>query len=443
MSVWARRAARVIGVCEGEARIVTRSALMFFLLMGGYFLVRPLRDTLGISRGHEALERLIVVSALVMLLVAPVYAWGVHRLERSRLVPVVLRLCALGLVVFFGVFAVVGLEYALAGWAFYVFVSVCNLFVVSVFWSVMSDCFCLACSKRLFGLVSVGGTLGAVVGGLVTGLFAGVHVGLPAPVWAVLVSAVTLELASRCFSAIDRERPSVREDDALTPSVLSGITAIVRSRYLAGVCVYVTLSSVVWTLLYIEQGRIVDAHVASDADRIALFAAIDVVSNALAMVVQLFLAGAVMRRLGVGFALAALPAIGVLGFLALPALGSEASVLGVAPVLVGLVVFQVVRRAAQFGISKPARATLFTVVDRDQRYKAKSVIDTYVYRSGDALGAGVSRWIGSVGVGVPYFAAVLAGVWLVSGIALGVAQSRRAERMSEGGPSPSGVLAGA
>ncbi|GAB4549685.1 MAG: MFS transporter [Phycisphaerales bacterium] len=446
MSAWAHRAARMLGVEEGEARVVSLSALLFFLLMGGYFLVRPVRDALGIAGGADDLEPLILTSAGVMLLIAPIYAWGVHRLERRRFVALVLRVCAMGMVCFFALFAVVGLEHLWGGRAFYVFVSVYNLFVVSVFWSVMADCFRLEPSKRLFGLISVGGTLGGVCGALAMGLLSGVPIVFGAPVWAMLICAVTLELAVRCFRAIDAERPHDHVPDPVAPSVWTGLTAICRSRYLMGVCAYITLSSVVWTLLYIEQGRLIEAHVEHASGRIALFAGIDVASNALALAMQLFAAGFVMRRMGVGIALALLPAIGVVGFLALPLLPAHGAVFGFAPVIWGLIAFQVVRRSVQFGIAKPARATLFTVVGRDERYKAKALIDTYVYRSGDALGAGLSRWIGaagSTGPALPYIAAGLAGVWLVTGLALGASQRRRAHRRDAAEPPPAPALAGA
>ncbi|MEM1424832.1 MAG: hypothetical protein AAGH64_12630, partial [Planctomycetota bacterium] len=352
-------------------------------------------------------------------------AWGLHRLGRSRFVLALLRVCAAVMLGFFALFATLGLDHAYAGPAFFVFVSVYNLFIVSVFWSVMADRFRLECSKRLFGLISVGGTLGGVVGALAMGLSSGASFGVAAPVWAVFVSAITLEVAARCFRAIDRVRTHTDPARDIAPGVLTGVTAILRSRYLRGVCAYITLSSVVWTLLYIEQGRIIGAHVASDADRIAIFAAIDVASNALAVVVQLFASGFIMRRFGVGVALALLPAIGVAGFLALPTLPAETAT-GLAPVVWGLIVFQVLRRGVQFGVSKPARATLFTVVGPDERYKAKSVIDTYVYRSGDALGAGASKWLVGAGAALPYVAAGLAFLWLLSGVALGASQKKRA-----------------
>lgn len=450
MSARIRRAARTLGVSEGEARIVGLSVLMFFVLMGGYFLVRPVRDAMGIAGGVRQLENLIFVTAGAMLLAAPVYAWTVRRLERRRFVALAMRLFALVLLGFFGVFLLTGASGESAVWpgrVFYVWVSVYNLFIVSIFWSVMADCFALESSKRLFGLISIGGTIGAFAGSAVMGTLgdAAPIMGVEVAVWAMLVSAGSLEIASRCFRAIDRRRPAhdEHEHDPITPSLWSGITSTLRSRYLLGICAYITLSSMVWTLLYIEQGRIIEAHVEGEGSRIAVFARIDVAYNAIALFLQLFVAGHMMKRLGVGFALGLLPAIAAVGFLMLPLLGvRDGLLLGYAPVIWGLLAFQVVRRAVQYGLNKPARSTLFTVVNRDERYKAKCFIDTYVYRTGDAAGAGLSRWLASGVGGLPYVAAGLACVWMVVGLVLGAQQRRLAHTRIEPDwdGAPSGVV---
>ncbi len=436
-----KRLARDFGVADGEARVVALSALMFFVLMGGYFLVRPVRDAMGIAGGVRQLEWLILVTAGAMLIAAPIYAWAVRRYPRRRFVPLAMRLFALVLLGFFGLFLMTGTSGEVAVWPgriFYVWVSVYNLFIVSIFWSVMSDCFHLEPSKRLFGLISIGGTLGAICGSAVMGTLTQWEplFGVGMPVWAMLISAASLEISARCFGEIDRAHPAEDQHHEIVPSLWSGVTATLRSPYLLGICAYITLSSVVWTLLYIEQGRIVASHVAADGSRIALFARIDVAYNTLALAMQLFIAGRVMNKLGVGFALALLPAIGAVGFLMLPVLsGSDSVVLGYAPVIWGLVIFQVVRRAVQYGLSKPARSTLFTVVGRDERYKAKCFIDTYVYRTGDAAGAGLSRWLSATVGGVPYVAAGIAIVWMGTGIALGISQRRRANHRT---PSTAG-----
>ncbi len=444
MKHFLRGVLRRAGVREDEAGLVASSALMFFLLMGGYFLVRPLRDALGIGGDEMELNTLIYAVSGVMILAVPVYGLLVRQFPRRVLVPWIFRASGVLLACFFLVFAVVGLEGEGSRWparVFFVFVSVYNLFVVSVFWSVMADVFRLEQGKRLFALVSIGGTIGALGGSALVGALSGLAPlgGIPVVVWGVLISALTLELSAQCFAVVERRMPPEDDGQRRGPSIVSGLTATLRSPYLLGVCAYMMLSSIVWTLLYLEQGAVFRQHLDTTEQRSQLFAIIDVSYNALTLVLQLFLAGHAMRLLGVTFALVALPVVAVVGFLALGAFsGADSASLwyGVAPAIWAFGAFQVVRRGVHYGLSKPARSALFTVVDRDEKYKAKCFIDTCVYRAGDAAGTMVSDVVNrgvlqvsgalAIPVGsVTYVAAGFASVWAIVGFALGRSVHRR------------------
>ncbi|MDH3476609.1 MAG: hypothetical protein OEM59_23260, partial [Rhodospirillales bacterium] len=321
-----------------------------------------------------------------------------------------------------------------------------NLFVVSVFWSFMADIFTNAQARRLFGFIAAGGSAGALLGPTLTASLA-VPLG---PVPLLLVSAAVLELAVFCVYRLlrttdggvaivfgDGERgrrpPSGSGDTTATyrtgggkaaepvigGGVLAGITLLLRSPYLLGVAGYILLFTTTSTFLYFQQAHIVAGAFDDPAERTRLFAVIDLVVALLTIAVQCLATGRLMTRFGVGVLLAALPLLTLLGFLAL----------ATAPTLVVLVAFQATRRAANFALSKPAREVLFTVVGREQRYKAKNVLDTLVYRGGDAASGWTFAGLTGAGLGLSAIALAtlpVAALWLLLGLALGRAQDRRA-----------------
>jgi AAA family ATP:ADP antiporter len=388
----------------------------FFFLLCGYYILRPLRDEMGIQGGVQALPWVFSATLLAMLGAVPLFGWASARLPRERLLPGVYGFFLLNLLAFFAGFRA-GVAPEWLARAFFVWVSVYNLFVVSVFWSFMVDLFHQEQAKRLFGFIAAGGSAGALIGPALTA-------GLARPLGTVnllLVSAALLALATLCIFRLlawgRAQGAALRRVEApLGGSIWGGVGLVARTPYLLGIAGYMVLYTVLSTFLYFQQARLVaDAAMVSEA-RTSLFAAMDLAVNLLALSGQTFLTARLIRRFGVAVALALVPAFTLAGF----------GVLALFPVLAVVVAFQVLRRAGDFAIARPARELLYTVVAREAKYKAKNFNDTVVYRSGDALGGWVFAGLGALGLGLAGIAGVavpLAALWMVLSVALGRRQA--------------------
>lgn len=422
---------RAVYLREGEAAALLWSGAFFFFILSGYYVMRPVRDEMGVAGGVENLAYLFTGTLIGMLLIHPLYTALVARLPRRRFVPYTYRFFILNLIIFFLLFRAADVTQSVwIGRVFFIWVSVFNLFIVSVFWSFMTDLYRTSQSKRLFGMVAVGGTLGATLGSTITTSL----VGLLGPINLLLVSAVFLELAARASRTLEKhegrlvlaaledekeERSGSRDGGAGAPAaaaerrdavigggVLEGIQHVLRSPYLLGIAALVALFAIASTFLYFQVATIV-ARVFEDdpVGRTRLFASRDLAVNILTLGTQIFLTGRILRWLGVGVALAFLPAVSLIGF----------GILAAAPVLAVAIVFEVLRRSGNFAIQRPAREVLYTVLPRTDKYKAKNFNDTFVYRLGDQLGAWsytAMLWLG-LGLSALAFAMVpISAVWL-------------------------------
>jgi ATP:ADP antiporter, AAA family len=321
------------------------------------------------------------------------------------------------------------------GRIFFNWTSVFNLFVVSVFWAFMADIFRSEQGKRLFGFIGVGGTLGAILGSGLTAFLAGIL----GPVNLLLLSALFLEFALRCVRAMGRRvtvtglRSPEDEEVAMGGTVWAGVTAAARSPYLLGIILFMLLFTFSSTAMYFQQARIVSEHFVDAGSRTAFFARIDLLVNVLTLVTQVFLTGRIIKWLGLGVALAALPLVTMVGF----------GWLGAAPTLGVLMAVQVLRRGWNYGLMKPAMEALYTVLPREDKYKAKNLIDTFVYRAGDQLGAWSYNGLLSMGLGVAALALLnvpVAGIWLGVGLGLGWAHGKRVEREEAPEPGRTGEM---
>jgi len=379
----------MVAVQAHEVKAALLGFAWFCCLLSGYYLLRPLRDALGVVGGPQELRWLFTATFVAMLLLVPVFGWLVTRFSPRRFVPYVYRFFALTLLAFSALMAL-HLESVWLARSFFVWVSVFNLFVVSIFWSVLDDCFTSAQGRRLFGFIAAGGTLGTVVGPL---LAAGA-VTLFGPMVLALLAALLLELALRCFRGIypRTEAGPVPAAQPRAPGgqVWAGLSLIARSPYLLGICVYLLLHTAASTFLYFEQARIVADALPDTASRTRWFAAVDLSVSCLTLVLQVFVTGRLMRRFGVVLCLALLPLVSVAAF----------GVLALAPTLMVLACAQVARRALDYAIARPAREVLFTVVRREEKYKAKNAIETLVYRGGDAVSGWLSSALSALGMGV-------------------------------------------
>jgi len=419
---------RFIQVRRGEGAAVVASALAFFFILTALMVIRPAREALGMRRGIEAVRWLFIGTAVVTLAVNPLFALSVSRYRRIVFITATYLFFALSLLGFYLV--LVSAPNAIgevSGMVFFVWFSVFNLFSTMVFWALMADRFSLEQSKRLFGVISVGGTLGAIAGPWLASQLVG-----PLGTAGLLpVAAASLGLAVSAAWVVSRLQhrtpaaavdpgtpPAVDERAIIGGSAWQGFRAVFRSPYLLGISAYVLILTVIGTFIYFTRLQMV-AALGSDLDmRTGVFARIDLYTQLTTLVLQALVTGHLMKRLGVHIALALLPAIVALGFVGLAISAS----------LAALIVLQATFSAVQRSIIRPARETLFTVVSREDKYKAKAFIDTFVYRTGDVVGAQVEGLLGRLGMGLAALVSVtvpLALVWGALGVWLGRAQHRR------------------
>lgn len=440
-----------VGAREGEGAVLLWSTTYYFLVFCAYYVIRPIRDEIGAASGAENLAWLFTGTLAGMLVVHPLYAALVSRLTRQRFVAWAYRFFILNLVAFWLVFRVADpAEAVWAGRVFFIWTSVFNLFVVSVFWSLVTDLFRPSQGKRLFGVVAVGGTLGAMLGATITTSL----VGVLGPSNLMLVSAAIIELAVRASQVIDRHEGAMRlaasdegevqtaaskrdtSQEVIGGGVLDGIKHVFSSPYLFGIATLILFYTITSTFLYFQQADIVKTVFGEDRDaRTRVFGIMDIATNALTLAAQLFLTGRVMKWLGVGVALAFLPLLTLIGF----------GALGASPVLAVLVVFTVARRAGNFAIQRPAREALFTVLPRADKYKAKNFSDTFVYRVGDQVGAWSYTWMAVFGLGasgLAYAMVPFSALWLLLTVWLG-RRYLRLERGEKGGAAVAPVAVAA
>jgi len=390
--------------------------LYFFFLLCSYYMLRPVRDEMGVEGGVENLQWLFTATFVTMLAAIPLFAAAVRRFPRRRLIPVVYGffIACIGA---FWAWLESGVAAAWAARVFFVWLSVFNLFVISVFWSFMADVFDHRQAARLFGVIAAGGSAGAILGPGIAAALA--HRVGPAPL--LLLAAGVLALTLPCVAALGRWQhrrvdggpgPADDGDAALGGSLLEGVRAVTRSRYLIGICGFIWLYTTLATFLYFTQAEILAAAIPDRGDRTSVFATIDLATNVLTLGVQLFATARLVERLGLARALALVPGLVALGFMALAAV----------PTLLAIAVVQVIRRAGNYAVAKPGREMLFTVVSRMEKYKAKNFIDTVVYRGGDAIAGWAFAGLSALGLGLAGTALValpLALLWLVVGYWLG------------------------
>jgi len=410
---------RIVDVRAEEVAAMLCGCAYFFCVLSSYYIFRPLREEMGVAGGVRNLPFLYTGTLLGMLAVQPPFAALVAKLPRARFVPISYRFFLANLLIFFALMkAVPHHQLIWVGRVFFVWTSVFNLFVVSVFWGVMADVFRTSQGKRLFGFIGIGGTLGGILGSGITAGFA-VHLGPPN---LLLISAVLLELsvfsvrrlfaAARSAAAEGHGKATDEGNAVIGGSIFAGISHVARSPYLLGICLYMLLFTVGSTWLYFHQAALAGKTIGGSAERTAFFAQLDLAVNLLTLLTQAFLTGRLIKALGLVTAIALIPALSVVGFLTL----------GIAPVLAVFVVFQVLRRAGEFAVARPTREVLYIVLPREDKYKAKSFIDTFIYRAGDQIGAWSYAAMGAVGLGmatISFIAVPVSLGWCLIGLWLG------------------------
>jgi len=429
MTMLERWLARLMPATPQERAAALWSFAYFFALLAGYYVLRPLRDQMGIAGGVKNLPWLFTATFVTLLVAQPLYGALVARLPRARFIPIVYHFFVLNLLVFWALLTF-DIETAIVARVFFVWVSVFNLFAVAVFWSFMADLFTSEQGKRLFGFIGAGGTAGALLGPIIT-IWLSVPLG---PVNLMIAAVIFLELAVFCVYRLERNvvvhvRAQAQiQTESIGGSAFAAIPELVRSPYILGIAVWVALLSYAATIIYFEQAHIVSEAVKSAGLQTRIFASIDLAVSLLTLITQLLITGQVLKRLGTGVAAAALPAVYIVGFAAL----------SVMPTLIVVVTVQVVQRWMNFAIANPARQLFFTVVTREEKYKAKNLVDVVVYRGSDALSGWIFDTLQGLGLKLGAIALcslpVVAG-WAVLSLALGREQEKRA-RPSPAQPPP-------
>jgi len=391
MSVFERWLARVMPATAQERAAALWSFAYFFALLAGYYVLRPLRDQMGIAGGVKNLPWLFTATFVTLLAAQPLYGALVARLPRARFIPIVYHFFVANIVLFWALLTF-DIAPTVVARVFFVWVSVFNLFAVAVFWSFMADLFSSEQGKR-------------------------------GPVNLLIAAAVFLEVAVFCVYRLERAaavhsgaRPA---EQNIGGGAFAGITEMMRSPYLLGIGAWVGLLSYAATIVYFEQAHIVSEAVKGAGFQTRIFASIDLAVSLLTLATQLLLTGPLLKRIGTGLAAAALPLVYIVGF----------AVLAAMPTLIVVVTLQVVQRWMNFAIANPARQVFFTVVSREEKYKAKNLVDVVVYRGSDAA----SGWIFDTmqGLGLKLGAIALCSLpivagWSILSLALGRAQERRA-----------------
>ncbi len=468
---------KVVDVRDEEMKALLWATAYGFFILFSYYILRAVRDDIS-SADRGNLQLLWTAVFFVMLGAVPLYSWVSSRFDRTVFVPLANRFFIACLVAFF--VALETLSPEARPWidrVFYVWTSVFALFVVTVFWGFVNDCFDNSQGRRLYAFIAVGSSLGGIAGSSVTAGIAEL-----VPTFALLLLAcVPLEAASWCVKPMSRwfagqdlvavetsasdgagegsptagpdraeedrvgqagdgategelpEEEALEEADSpLAGDAWSGIKVVFQDRYLLGIAAFIALMTFASTILYYEQAYLVGEAFSDRGERTAFYAQIDLAVNVLTIVFQVYLTARVIRMVGVGISLALIPALTFLGFAAL----------GTLPLLGVLVAVQVAYRAGRYGITRPAREILFTVVGREQKYKSKAFIDAAVYRGGDLTSGWIFAGLQALGMSlgaIALAAAPVAGLWALLGYRLGLRQDERAA--TEATPAAAGTAA--
>jgi AAA family ATP:ADP antiporter len=442
---------RLFNFSRKELPLALLAALFYFSVLCGYFFLRPVREAMGVSRGMDELRWLFVVTSLASLFAVIAFGGVVARLDRRRFIPIG-YLFVIGCLGLFAALLFIdvrsggsiigsGAESGLArgiSYTYYVWLSVINLFINSLFWAYMVDIFTTDQAKRMFAFIGVGGTLGSIAAGTATKFIAQSTTSAYLPAGLMLIGAAFFGIAIIVMLILDRiarREASSRPGAAATaahaagPSApiggtfWEGATAILRSPYLLGIGAYIALIGISNTLIYFTQATIILESTDTFSERLRGFAQFDMLAETATLLTQIFLTTRIIKRLGVGWTLAILPLVTAVGF----------AVLAFWPVYGVIAIFQAVHRAGRHAVSRPARESLFSVLTPAEKYKAKPVVDVFVYRAGDVAGVGLEALLRSFGATIGWLAAStvpLAAVWAMLSVALGRAQTRKSEQLS-------------
>jgi len=466
----------MLNIRREELPLAVLSALLFFFVLCGYYFLRPVRDAMGVSRGMDAFRWLFVLTSLTSLVVVLAFGGVVASTNRRRFIPIAYLFVIVCLFGFAGLLiwdaasggGLIGTDAQttlskVVGYTFFVWLSVINLFITAVFWAFMVDLFDVDQGKRMFAFIGIGGTVGALLGASITTWISGKTHSIYLPAGLMLTGAalfgfaiVTVLILDRMALRSDVSHLAARtaatgtptaEAEAASPSTgrgarpapaprtaiggrfWDGAKAVATSPYLLGIALWIVFMAISNTLIYFSQAHIVLAETDTFSRRVQSFGGFDMAAQVATLLTQMFITTHLIKKLGVGWTLCILPVVTMAGFAAL----SVWTIYGV------MAVFQALQRATRYAVSRPARETLYSVITPAEKYKAKPIVDVFLYRGGDVTGAGIDAAFGALGLGLGWIAAAtvpLAAVWSTLSLGLGRAQQRKdAERAAAEAPT--------
>jgi AAA family ATP:ADP antiporter len=403
-----------LDVRPGEVAVLLWSCLYVFCVLSAYYVIRPIRDEMGVQGGVENLQWLFTGTLLAILAFNAPFGALVKRLPRRRFIAITYRFFMLNLLAFIACFVLASPgQHLWLGRVFFIWASVFNLFVVSVFWALMVDVFDSEQGKRLFGFIAAGASIGAIIGSsVIVGFAKNIE-----PIYLLFASVILLEIAVLSVRRLSGLSDALQRipgsgEKPIGGGVLTGLTHTLRSPYLLNSAAFVLLFAITSTFLYFQQAGIAATAFADRGARTQFFGQVDLLVNVLTLVIQIFLTSRILRWLGVAMTLSLLPLLSIVGF----------GLLALSPTIAVLVGLQVTRRVGNFAVARPTREVLFTVISREDKYKAKTFIDTVVYRAGDQVGSWSYALLIFFGLGISGVAAVavpLSIVWAAISFWLG------------------------
>ena len=405
---------RVFGPKRHEYAAVAWSFAYFFCVLSSYYIIRPVREEMAIGGGPNTIPLLFIGTFVTMMFATSIFGWVASRYSRRVFLPWVYLFFISNILIFGFVFSEArdsGADYVWLGRVFFVWLSVFNLFVVSVFWSFMADIYTREQGRRLFGLITSGGSIGALIGGLITSSLSttiGFQNLLP-------LSAALLLFAIICIGRLKDWVHHEHEDDIeqtveshkpLGGNPFAGITHLFSSKYFLAIALMSLVASLLGTALYMFRAELISEAIADADARIRFFSNMNNAANTLALIAQMFLVKQVVTRFGIGRSLFLFPLASIIGF----------AVLALEPTLMAVAILDVVRRGLGFGFAKPATDMLYSVVTPEEKYKTKNAIDTAIYRGGDVVGTWTIRLMSIIGLSIAGIAIAMVPFAVVSAI---------------------------
>ncbi|MDJ0750307.1 MAG: MFS transporter [Woeseiaceae bacterium] len=424
----------IFGVRRDELVAAAWSFVYFFCVLSSYYIIRPIREEMAVGGGPNTIPLLFVGTFVTMIFATSIFGWVASRFPRRTFLPWVYLFFIVNMLIFWAVFSGArdsGQDYVWLGRVFFVWVSVFNLFVVSVFWSFMADIYTREQGRRMFGVIASGGSIGALAGGVVTSSLVTVIGFEDLPAISAAILLFSLICIGRLKNWVHRSHEeeieqTVESEKPLGGNPFAGITHLFSSKYFLAISLMSIVASLLGTALYMFRAELIESAILDPDVRIQFFSNMNNASNILATVSQMFLVKQVVTRFGIGRALFLFPLASIIGF----------AVLALEPTLIVVAVLDVVRRGLGFGFAKPSTDMLYSVVTPEEKYKTKNAIDTAIYRGGDVVGTWTIRLLSVIGLGIAGIAIVMVPVAMVSAVValwLGREYKRKAKSLRDVG----------